>query len=313
MNLQPSVIVGAGLAGLLAAHAWPSCPIVESSAEPRAEHKALLRFRSDAVSRLTGIEFKPVTVRKGIWSRSEFRPPSIALANSYSAKVTGRLLGDRSIWNIEPVTRYIAPESFYDELVENVMGRINWGTRADFNVSKRVPILSTAPMPVHISELFLPVIKFERAPINVYRYRVPGADLYQTIYFPDEDNVFYRASMTGDLLIVEGMARAAGPNNPAVKIADSLSEIEEAFGETIIHEGSQLDVTRQEYGKIVDLDPTVRKSILFKLTHDFGIYSLGRFATWRNILLDDVVDDIAVIKRLLRTGDKYDVARARAS
>jgi hypothetical protein len=36
---------------------------------------------------------------------------------------------------------------------------------------------------------------------------------------------------------------------------------------------------------------------------------IGRFATWRNILLDDVVDDIAVIKRLMRHGGAYDHAR----
>jgi hypothetical protein len=51
---------------------------------------------------------------------------------------------------------------------------------------------------------------------------------------------------------------------------------------------------------------------LFRLTHERNIYSLGRFATWRNILLDDVVDDIAAIKKLLKANSAYDIRRAAA-
>ena len=69
---------------------------------------------------------------------------------------------------------------------------------------------------------------------------------------------------------------------------------------------------RRMAGKIVPLPDAARKRLLFRLTHEHGIYSLGRFATWRNVLLDDVVNDIAVIKRLARSGDAY-VARLHAS
>jgi hypothetical protein len=51
---------------------------------------------------------------------------------------------------------------------------------------------------------------------------------------------------------------------------------------------------------------------LFRLTHEHNVFSLGRFATWRNILLDDVVDDIVQVKRLLKSSSAYDLRRAAA-
>jgi hypothetical protein len=68
----------------------------------------------------------------------------------------------------------------------------------------------------------------------------------------------------------------------------------------------------QKYGKIAPIDDNLRKQLLFRLTHERNIYSLGRFATWRNILLDDVVDDIAAIKKLLKANSAYDIRRAAA-
>jgi hypothetical protein len=71
-----------------------------------------------------------------------------------------------------------------------------------------------------------------------------------------------------------------------------------------------LESIDQKYGKIASIDDAVRKQLLFALTHNHTIYSLGRFATWRNILLDDVVNDIAAIKRLLKTNSAYDARKA---
>lgn len=316
MTYQPSMIVGAGLAGLIAAHAWPQVPIVEASLKPREEHKALLRFRSDNVAKLTGIEFKRVTVRKGLWSRGAFCSPTIALANAYATKVVGYLAGDRSVWSLDPAERWIAPQSFYHQLLDNASGRIDWGNQIDFNVPARGavnrPILSTAPMPAVLSALGLGQPEFRRASIDVLRYRVLNADVFQTVYFPDHDLNVYRASITGDLLIIEMVRHLTGDILAAMTDRD-MAAVFGAFGinsDMLVFE----DRSYQHYGKIVPLQDEVRKSILFKLTHNHGILSLGRFATWRNILLDDVVDDIAVIKRLLRTGvEKYDLARARAA
>lgn len=302
--ISPSRIVGAGLAGLLAAHAWPGIPILEAMHE-REAHRALLRFRTEAVSRLTGIPFRQVTVRKGIWYRGEFRPPSIRLANDYSNKVVGEIVPDRSIWSLEPVTRYVAPESLYAQLIEYAGDRIQWGKPDDFEFGNQSPIISTVPLPIVMAAIDMPPLTLRRASISVTRYRVARCDAFQTVYYPDPKIGLYRASLTGDTLIIE---RAAGSEpleleNDAIRLAFGVDWDRALF----------IDNTEQKYGKIIPLPAEVRKAVLFRLTHDHGIYSLGRFATWRNILLDDVVDDIAVIRRLLQSDDKYDVARLRAN
>lgn len=294
------MIVGAGLAGLIAAHAFHGMPLVEVG--KRAEsHKALLRFRTDAVSRLTGIPFRRVRVRKGLWHKGLFREPSVRLANLYAQKCMGHLEGgDRSIWNLEAVDRYIAPEDLYDRLVEQVGDRISWETEADFNAPG--PIISTAPMPVTLRAVGIDSQQeFHRSPVTVERFRVHRCDLFQTIYFPDPDIPVYRASITGDLLIVEYAAHASAQ---AMTQEEAVECVLHAFGVADC-DVQRIGAVQQRYGKIAPIDERARRACISRLTTERNIYSLGRFATWRNILLDDVVDDIAVIKRLIAAGD-YD-------
>lgn len=285
------MIVGAGLAGLIAAHAFPRSCILEAQAEPLSIHKALLRFRSPSVGELTGIEFKPVRVHKGIWLNGGFQTPDIRNANLYSQKVLGRL-ADRSIWNLDSVTRYIAPMDFYERLIDSVGHRIHWNT--PFDAEKRATgnaVISTMPLNLLAAQHgIFSEEEFHRAPISVERYTIEGADVYQTIYFPTAKHSLYRASITGDLLICEFAGNPAG---------DWTAELFAAFG---IHRDDKvtlIDSGIQNYGKIAPINEASRQSAITKLTTDHNIFSLGRFATWRNILLDDVVHDIAVIKQLI--------------
>ncbi len=300
MSAAPT-IVGAGLAGLIAAHAWPQAAVLEASPQPRAGHRALLRFRSEAVGRLTGIEFRKVRVHKGIWADGSFQAPAIRWANLYAEKVLGRLAGDRSIWHLDAVDRFIAPDTFYEQLIDSVGSRVHWNTNASF--STRQSLVSTAPLPLVLRSLDITEpFDFPKAAIHVTRWHVPKADVFQTVYFPDRYNSVYRASITGDTLIVESMA--------PLEEQDEL-EVERAFG-IALSDCMALGAVEQKYGKIAPVNDAVRKQLLFRLTHEHNIYSLGRFATWRNVLLDDVVDDITTIKKLLRANSAYDVRRAAA-
>lgn len=304
MNKAP-IIVGAGLAGLLAAHAWPRLSVVEQMPQPRAAHRALLRFRGTAVSNLVGVEFRKVQVRKGIFAFGRhWTEPNINLANLYAQKVTGALGGERSIWNLQPVERYVAPDTLYEQLVEAVQHRIYWGKSVDWGEGGRK--ISTAPLNITLAALEVPHQQtFERAPITVVRMKVPKADVFQTVYFPvAEETPMYRASITGDTLIIEGMTSFAEPVSDWLHKAVDLAQ--QAFG---IPTPEILSVVEQTYGKIAPIGDAERKRLLFKLTHDHDIYSLGRFATWRNVLLDDLVQDIAVVKRLMGA-DAYDVRHA---
>ena len=291
-------IVGAGLTGLLAAHAWPRMAVLEAAPGPAAAHRALLRFRTDAVSHLTGIAFRKVSVRKAIVAGGAFVAPSIRLANQYSLKIAGRMLPDRSIWNIETADRFIAPPDFYEQMVEAVGSRIFWGEVADIAgaAAARTTMISTAPMPSTLGALGIGSrLQFERSAIVVDRLRVPCADVFQTVYFPEADTPVYRASITGDLLIVESIGEV-GPD------PGDIAMVLDAFGAP---QADQIDRAEQRYGKIAPIDDDgARRALLFSLTRDYGVYSLGRFAVWKNVLLDDVVGDIASIKRMM-AADAY--------
>lgn len=288
------IILGAGLAGLLAGTQFQTATLIEQNPESTVTHKAVLRFRSKAVGEAVGIDFTSVTVRKGIWCGGTFRPPTIQLANWYALKVTGKLL-DRSIWNLDSVERFIAPEDFPAQLADRCRGRIEWNTH--IHALPAGPVISTLPMSVMttiVPDSSAPTFRYES--IVVRRWRVPGAHVYQTIYFPEPNTTLYRVSFTGDLVIAEYIGQADAYDFwPAFGLSDVPSQI--------------LDSTTQRFGKITPIDDRWRKGYMFRLTTQHQVYSLGRFATWRNILLDDVLHDLAVIKRLLQS-DLYDHARA---
>ena len=304
-------IVGAGLAGLIAGHIFPNATIVERAEGPdRVErHNALLRFRSDAVSLITGIPFRKVRVRKAIWTPEDgfLRECNPALANMYARKVTGGVLA-RSIWDLEAVDRYVAPPTFYDQLVRNCAQRIKWNCDA----TKELPILaediiSTMPLFVAaktwLEDDVASAADFRRAPIYVQRLTIAETDVHQTVYFPDRETSTYRVSVTGNTMIIESM------NEPdAMRPAQAL----ETFGLGMMG-FTATQTVKQSFGKISPIDNAVRKELIHRLTIDARVYSLGRFATWRNILLDDVVKDTRIIKTMIEQQDAYDKRMHMAS
>lgn len=294
------IIVGAGLAGLITAHAFPRSAIFEAAPEPRMAHRALLRFRSDAVARLTGIEFRRVQVRKGIYRDGQFREPTIGEANRYTMKCLGAFIGERSIWDLAPVTRYVAPPDFHEQLVMSVRSRVTYDTPIDLAAQVRQdrPVISTVPMDLTLSALGVDApATFQRAGITVMRGNLPASDVFQTIYFTNPDIPLYRASITGDVVIAEFT------DTPETSCGQWEVELMEAFH--LLRVPDWEERVHQRYGKIAPIDDGLRKSLVAKLTVDHGLYSVGRFATWRNILLDDVVQDVDVVKRLIKSSE-YD-------
>lgn len=308
------VIVGAGMTGLLAAHLFPRAVVIESQTEQQLKqnaHSALLRFRSDAISRVTGIEFKKVLVRKGIWHNGAFRTPSIQLANLYSNKVIGKTL-DRSIWDLEPVHRYIAPDDFQSQLLNAVGERIQYNSRLagpgwslEGLQASGDACVSTMPMPLLIDRVSAdPVFKsieFGRADIRTTRFRIPGAMVYQTIYLPGNETNVYRASMTGDTMIIEGTS--SGPLGET--IGDAIALVMRAFGLSDIIPDDWIETRTQSMGKIAPIDDKLRRKFIYEVTRDYNIYSAGRYAIWKNVLMDDVLDDLLLIKRMITSADNY--------
>jgi len=298
-------IYGAGLAGLLAGCVFQNAKIIEAAPRHNISHKALLRFRSSAVGDAVGIPFRKVRVHKGIWFESRFQQPSIMLANMYSRKVIGKL-ADRSIWNLDPVDRFIAPEDFIEQLVDRCESRIQWETKVDAQQIEleTAQVISTMPMNVMlnlINELDptqktdAPEFKFSQ--ISVRRWRVKDADVFQTVYFPCEKTTLYRASITKDLLIAEYIGE---PD-------ERYWLVLQAFGLTS-DDVEEIETVKQGFGKIAPIDDAWRKNFIYRLSNNYTIYSLGRFGTWRNILMDDVLNDLQVIKKLMNA-NSYERSR----
>lgn len=312
-------IIGAGLTGLIAAHIFQQAEVWEANtADAMQDHKALLRFRSRAVEEVTGIPFREVTVRKGIWSGQEFIQPNIRVANAYSYKCTGKVM-PRSIWDIAPCQRYIAPDDFVEQLRANVGARIKYGQKFSFfgrcqtitqlpkDFQTYNPVISTVPMSYAARQIIpsgtLPL--FEHKSIRVYRYDLGNEhDVHQTVYFPYGDTNVYRASITGRTLIMEATKELKQADLCSVIVAFDLGFLQTA---TI----SEFQSTSQRYGKIAPVDNDWRRGFIHHLSDRLNVYSLGRFGTWRNILLDDVVHDCAVIKRLINS-DYYTKGMVRA-
>ncbi|AIW01623.1 hypothetical protein vB_Pae_PS44_00069 [Pseudomonas phage vB_Pae_PS44] len=324
---QKVIIVGAGLAGLIAAHRFPQAQIIDAATpENKERHNALLRFRSPVIGQLTGIPFREVTVHKAIYIDGEFiSQPRIDHCNMYSRKVTGGL-SDRSIWNLATEKRWIAPADYYEQLVAKLANRITWSRPFDasfFQYLRRqddhVNVISTAPFRANLAaagmDLGIDPSFGKGTSIIVSRYKLSiPCDVFQTVYFPSPDFGTFRASITGDTLIVESVANGVLENadgeietiewNPAW----DLDEVCAAFGirrKQLIEDG---EPTIQTKGKIVPLGRDERESMIWNLTHEAGIFSLGRFATWRNVLLDDLVSDMDVIERLM-TSSSYQKAK----
>lgn len=316
------IIIGAGLAGLIAACHFKDAYIWEAG-QRIPQHRALLRFRSKAVSELTGIPFKEVLVHKGIYTESDGKfhtQCTIPMANQYAEKVIGQYAG-RSIWNLDPVKRYVGPDDMYEQLVDRHENRIQFNRRVDWigRHQTSVQYINTAPLPVIVDACngfdmteALSCLT-ERASIKVRRYHLPeGTDLNQTVYFPERGLRLFRASITGRTVIVEFMLPVV---DDGLKYADwrdeMINAVAPAFGIDIANFSFDEEVD-QKYGKIVDLDKGLREAALYRLTRDYGVFSLGRFATWRNILLDDVAADVKVIDGLINASD-YMRARQQAS
>ncbi len=297
------IIVGAGLAGLIAANYFSRYdPIVyDIQSNLPNNHKALLRFRSDTVSKSLKIPFKKVLVRKALVHGSDFLDiPNPYVANQYSMKVTGKIL-DRSIWDLSPVHRYIAPSNFIQQLAKGV--DIRYSTNYQFD-DYDVPVISTIPMPVLCKKLWKNYPWFDKKPIWSLNFDLVDSDIdiYQTIYFSDFEKPYYRASITGNKFTIEFIADIEPDTDGMTEIAHEVLDYFGILKDMFLYEN--MDYKKQEYGKIVPIDEGFRNEFIYTMTRDNNIYSLGRFATWRQILLDDLISDLETIEELISVEDR---------
>jgi hypothetical protein len=297
------LIIGAGLSGLIAAQYFRRHKpiVIERQDSLPNNHHALLRFRGEGISRITGIPFEKVQVRKQIiYEDQVIEHPNVHMCNMYSLKVTGRII-PRSIWDLAPVDRYIAPPDFISQLAEGV--DIRYDTEFDPMAPFDPPIISTIPLPILANQMGMATPSEAWGYKTIWAIKItvkePICDIYQTIYYPHLIAPQYRASFCGNELIIECTKEPMAP-------ADTAKKVLLDFGIPYnVAETTEAEVYEQQYGKIVPVDDATRRNLIFRLTQNKGIYSLGRFATWRQILLDDLANDLQVIERFTESYDDY--------
>lgn len=314
MDHNQLIIFGAGLSGLIAARMMADRHplIMEKQSSLPNNHKALLRFRSSVVGDVTNVPFKKVHVAKYVLRDSGSNP--IRDAAVYARKATGKL-HERSILDTRPSERYVAPQDFIQRLASTAEFKFEQDFR-DWTsnlVRSHLPVVSTIPVPA-MMELFNWPDRPEFVSMPGWTLRmVVGPELEcklnGTIYSARANDLWYRASITDGTLIVEGTG-----SPPEMDAMNQLTaQVAWEFG-LKASDFSHIKMHQSAYQKIADLDTAGRESVktfIMMLSQKHRIYSLGRFATWRpKLLLDDLVNDVRVICRLIDGESNYSEALA---
>jgi hypothetical protein len=135
--------------------------------------------------------------------------------------------------------------------------------------------------------------------------QTPKVDVYQTVYYPYPDIPWYRISMVGNTAIAE-MTQKEYDEYVGVDLRGMLqSRLEQDFGIPYNANIFYHRPVEQKYGKLAPIDEQKRRAFILAMTDEYRIYSLGRFSTWRQILLDDVVKDVQVIEGYMTERDAY--------
>lgn len=307
---QIKSILGLGLSSLLAAHRFKDAKIFTVwNPNGTPLHEAVMRFKTPLVGELVGANIPLRTIHKGIWDGSQFVQPNIRVANQYSQRVVGTI-AERSIWSaVGSCERYVPEQGFIRKLYDDVLNseRVVW-CKDWHEVMERgitsAPAISTLPLDMWSG--VQPAKVDALRPIWVTLHEVPTSQVYQTVYYPNHPYA-YRATLDGSVLRVEYW------KNPidCPEYNEMITSVAEAFGLEDIAAAwdAPTNCIRQDFGKLVTSQLTYneseRRARIFSLTQKYRVYSLGRYATMRNIGLDQVAADIGKIEQLLEV-DSYE-------
>jgi len=308
------VILGAGLAGTIASTALrgynPTVYEQKPDSDALSGHGAVMRIRSPEIGNLLGCNLTPIKATKEIFHNGKLHTVSnIQLNNQYSLKAYG-CIGRRSLNDLGTVDRYLIDGGVkplnckYGNPMNAVDKGVLWlksGAGVEYDW-----VVSTIPMPVMYSIVYgeWPIgVNFVTEDIYTYTINLDDikSDVHQTIYFPDPSLPVYRVTLQGNKLLVE----AVGPVEEAL-----LSRIMEAFGiyDAQIKDFSA-DLKIQKAGKLVPIDEDERKAAMYKLTNEYNILSFGRYAVWKSIRTDNLLNDISIIKQIINSKTEYEKRR----
>lgn len=315
------IIIGAGMAGLLAAGMLrdEATKVFEAQPSLPNNHSALLRFRSSIVGDTLNIPFKKVSVMKAVETNG-LNP--IAAMLSYSLKTNGTATMRSSISAHGDIDeRYIAPPDLVQQMARKVTCPIIYGTPASLDIirGEAQPAISTMPMPMLMQLLGWTGDVPDFLHVGGYNItaELENVDAYCTLYIPDRVRQENRISITGNRLTIE-VALPLLTSDQVRRLTDQMDVTNQTMEALDYASGAlglwgsrvkikNIEVHAQRYAKILPIDESIRRNFIIWASETHGVYSLGRFATWRpGVLLDDLVADVRVIQKLIRGQSSYD-------
>jgi hypothetical protein len=307
------VIIGGGLAGAMAFNYFRrfNPELYEAKKEPE-KHRAILRIKDSQVGVILGCPMKEIEAERTAYYGGKLNSKAnITASNQYSIKVSDSIK-KRSISNLGKVKRFIMDGKI--NLKGSVFGAKLYrmtevgkmlyfsGNSSKQNCFVNYDIcINTIPLPsllqiggINLSEKFDLQNTFKSQQIFVLSYGISiDVDVCQTIYFPEPEYNIYRASIENKRLIIESVDLE--PNIDEIMLVEKLFGLN-LFNVTIFKDGC---LSILPFGKIINMDNDIRRLIILKLTERYNIYSLGRYATWKSIRLDDLVSDLKRIENMI--------------
>ena len=298
------IILGAGISGALAAKFFNTEEIYDKANAPVNNHHAVMRIKDPRVGMLLGSNMESVSVKKGVYFKGVmWDKTNITINNMYSLKVSGQL-SYKSILDLSDCSRFLLSDwdikniNYGYDFVSINKNSLVFAYNNEYIQKEFDFCISTIPIQhmIKISGIFDELPEFKYNPIFVTRFNLNiDSTVHQTIYFPDNCFNSYRVTIEGKQIIFE-----------AINSFPDETEIEKIiclFGISTLNIENKQEFV-QKIGKIVPYDDKYRKFILNELTEKFNLFSLGRFAIWKQIRSDDVIKDLEVIQKMIFTEEK---------
>ncbi len=317
-----TLIIGAGLSGLMMGYLHKrNYLIVEAS--PAINFDIGTPFYLHAPLEWLPTAWKEIDVHHHCWDGARFhRVPDLRMMNNYSRKIVGKIIDTSLKFMDGSVKRGFVPEGgnagqVLKDLVNEVGSNLHLATKlikldaknkaaaielphGSSRIIRYKNLVSTLPLPVMLKMLGLEFPhKFESDPITtIFFDLLPGASVeaFQTINITDPADPFYRVSLMDQKIVFETM-------NPDDQDAASLCAYALELGSKLwgfILDPNSGVLQTVKPGKFHPIPKTARKQLLAKLTNEFGIYCLGRYAIWDYQRIDHVAENAKKILQLMK-------------
>jgi len=310
-----TVIIGGGISGLLMGYVLKEYDytILEQASESSIITGAPFYLHKPIDWLPT--KWKRIEVHKNCWDGKWFvRTPNIGHMNDYARKITGKI-HDTSLKFMDGGIEegYLPVGGNSSRVIKDLLDANERHVQYSCRVTEILPakkviklnkedkeytihysnLISTIPLPVLLRMLNLEIdFTFKADPILTSAYKVTeneAVDAYQIIYVTTPKLKPYRVSLMHNTIFVEAMVPMDEDENRNL--------IKMVWG---FENPKHIETKSVSPGKFHPIERNKRKILLARLTSDYGIYCIGRYAVWAYKRLDHLADDAMELVKIIR-------------